>query len=144
MTIFFSHLHSFIIDISPKSKCMNIFDLDDWEYISTIKTEPAVPEFVIDIICGYYCKSLKKLREKAMKPYLNADEEYDPKKHFIHEHIQMAIRTICSLWENPSNPLARRQYEHWYTVNLFGIVFDFCFRDPVLQTDVKRQVKCGS
>ena len=73
-----------------------------------------------------------------MSSYLKDGEKYDPKKHAINEHVHMAISTLCSLWESDSIPLARSHYEHWYTVNLLGSVFDFALRDPVLHIDVKR------
>ena len=53
----------------------------------------------------YRKKTLKELCAIAMIPYLKDKEEYDVNKHYELEWIQMALRTLCNLYENVDAPL---------------------------------------
>ena len=99
---------------------------------------PPVPHDIAKELTKYGKKTLKELRAVVLTPYLKEKEEYDVNKHYELEWIQMALRTLCNLYENVDAPLIRKQYEDWFTVALFGACIDFCIRDIQLGTDIKR------
>ena len=72
-----------------------------------------------------------------MKPTID-HEVYDPIEDYDSEWVNLAIRNICSLWENPNQPLFTKQYEHWYTVNIYKEIFDRAFVNPKYGFDIRR------
>ncbi|CAG8717201.1 8850_t:CDS:2, partial [Funneliformis mosseae] len=89
-------------------------------------------------LAKYMKEDLAQLRQEVMRNFLKEDEVYDPKKHYFKEWIQITLRHLCNLYENPSAPLCREQYKDWFTVNLFGNCFNFLMRHPKMSTDIKR------
>ena len=91
----------------------------------------------VDTVASYEASTLRGLRKAAMKPVIDHDL-YDPFEDYDSEWVNLAIRNICSLWENPYQPLCSNQYEHWYTVNIFKEIFDRAFGNPKYGFDIRR------
>nr|AMJ52384.1 hypothetical protein [Rhizophagus clarus] len=134
----FSHAHSYIVDFDDED-IKALFGEEEWKELTKDRIGvPPVPHDIAKELTKYGKKTLKELRAVVLTPYLKENEEYDVNKHYELEWIQMALRTLCNLYENVDAPLIRKQYEDWFTVALFGACIDFCFRDIQLGTDIKR------
>ncbi|CAG8630227.1 15422_t:CDS:2, partial [Funneliformis mosseae] len=132
-----SHAHSFIIcDHDDKIKAL--FSKEDWKELTKKPSLPSVDYEVGKELAKYMKEDLAELRQEVMRNFLEENEFYDPKEHYLKEWIQVTLRHLCNLYENPSAPLFREQYEDWFTVNLFGNCFDFLMRHPRMSTDIKR------
>ncbi|CAG8603899.1 5675_t:CDS:2 [Cetraspora pellucida] len=132
-----NHVHSYIIcDHDEKVKAL--FSEDDWTELTKKPLLPSVEYEVGKELAKYMKENLIELRQEVMCNFLKEGEVYDPKEHYIKEWIQLTLRHLCNLYENLSFPLCREQYEDWFTVNLFGICFDFLMRHPRMSTDIKR------
>ncbi|RIB18984.1 hypothetical protein C2G38_2036455 [Gigaspora rosea] len=128
------------VDTPPKvnKDIKPLFDEEEWKELT--KDPIGIPPISHEIAKENEVqkKSLKELRAVVMEPYLKEKEEYDVNKHYEQEWTQMALRTLCNLYENVDAPLISSQYEDWFTITLFGTCIDFCFRDIQLSTDIKR------
>ncbi|CAG8499402.1 5130_t:CDS:2 [Funneliformis mosseae] len=132
-----SHAHSFIIcDHDDKIKAL--FSKEDRKELTKKPSLPSVDYEIGKELAKYMKEDLVELRQEVMCNFLKDKEFYDPKKHYLKEWIQVTLRHLCNLYENPSAPLCREQYEDWFTVNLFGNCFDFLMRHPRMSTDIKR------
>ncbi|CAI2192803.1 19295_t:CDS:10, partial [Funneliformis geosporum] len=132
------HAHSYIVDFDDED-IKALFDEEEWKELTKDRIGvPPVPHDIAKELTKYGKKTLKELRAVVLTPYLKENEEYDVNKHYELEWIQMALRTLCNLYENVDAPLIRKQYEDWFTVALFGACIDFCIRDIQLGTDIKR------
>ncbi|GES98686.1 C2H2-type zinc finger transcription factor [Rhizophagus clarus] len=132
------HAHSYIVDFDDED-IKALFGEEEWKELTKDRIGvPPVPHDIAKELTKYGKKTLKELRAVVLTPYLKENEEYDVNKHYELEWIQMALRTLCNLYENVDAPLIRKQYEDWFTVALFGACIDFCFRDIQLGTDIKR------
>ncbi|CAI2184769.1 8552_t:CDS:2 [Funneliformis geosporum] len=132
------HAHSYIVDFDDED-IKALFDEEEWKELTKDPIGiPPVPHEIAKELTKYGKNTLKELRAVVMAPYLKEKEEYDVNKHYEQEWIQMALRTLCNLYENVVAPLIRSQYEDWFTVALFGTCIDFCIRDIQLGTDIKR------
>ncbi|CAI2183648.1 201_t:CDS:2 [Funneliformis geosporum] len=132
-----SHAHSFII-CDHDDKIKTLFSKEDWKELTKKPSLPYVDYKIGKELVKYMKEDLAQLRQEVMRNFLKEDEVYDPKEHYFKEWIQIALRHLCNLYENPSAPLCREQYEDWFTVNLFGNCFDFLMRHPKMSTDIKR------
>ncbi|CAG8533772.1 5223_t:CDS:2 [Cetraspora pellucida] len=115
-----------------------LFSEEDWIELTKKPLLPSVEYEVGKELAKYMKENLTELRQEIMCNFLKEGEVYDPKEHYLKEWIQLTLRHLCNLYENPSAPLCREQYEDWFTVNLFGICIDFLMRHPRMSTDTKR------
>ncbi|CAG8600688.1 9538_t:CDS:2 [Paraglomus occultum] len=128
------HTHSFIIcDHDDKTKAL--FSKEDWKELTKKPPLPSVDYEIGKELAKYMKESLTELRQEVMCNFLKENEIYDPKKHYLKEWIQVTLRLLCNLYENPSAPLCQEQYKDWFSVNLFGNCFDFLMRHPGMSTD---------
>ncbi|CAB5373700.1 unnamed protein product [Rhizophagus irregularis] len=132
-----SHAHSFII-CDHDDKMKTLFSKEDWKELTKKPSLPPVDYEIGKELAKYMKDDLAQLREEVMRSLLKVNEIYDPMEHYFKEWIQITMRHLCNLYENPSAPLCRDQYEDWFTVNLFGNCFDFLMRHPKMSTDIKR------
>ncbi|CAB4412974.1 unnamed protein product [Rhizophagus irregularis] len=132
-----SHAHSFII-CDHDDKMKTLFSKEDWKELTKKPSLPPVDYEIGKELAKYVKDDLAQLREEVMRSFLKVNEVYDPMEHYFKEWIQITMRHLCNLYENPSAPLCRDQYEDWFTVNLFGNCFDLFMRHPKMSTDIKR------
>ncbi|CAG8736910.1 13592_t:CDS:10, partial [Acaulospora morrowiae] len=131
------HSHSYIVDFDDENVKALFTDVE-WKELTKdrIGVSP-VPCDIIKELMKYGNKTLEEIRTIVMTTYLKDGEKYNVHKHYDQEWIQMAMRTLCNLYENIDAPLIRNQYEDWFTIALFGTCIDFCIRDIRLGTDIK-------
>ncbi|CAG8723892.1 35659_t:CDS:2 [Gigaspora margarita] len=109
------HAHSYIVDYDDED-IKTLFDEEEWKELTKDPIGiPSIPHEIAKELTKYGKKTLKELRAVVMAPYLKEKEEYDVNKHCEQEWIQMALRTLCNLYENMDAPLIRSQYEDWFT-----------------------------
>lgn len=107
-TIIISHAHSYIVDFDDED-IKALFDEEEWKELTKDRIEvPPVPHDIAKELTKYGKQTLKELRAVVMTPYLKEKEEYDVNKHYELEWIQMALRTLCNLYENVDTPLIIR------------------------------------
>ena len=116
-----------------------MFNDKEWKELTDDRLGiPDIPFNIAEELAKYGNKNLKELRKAVMTSYLPDNVPYDSGQHYDLEWIQTSIRTIVGLYENDDSPFKRKQYEHWYTVALFGACIDVAYRDATLGTDIKR------
>ncbi|CAG8789364.1 1639_t:CDS:2, partial [Racocetra fulgida] len=122
------HAHSYIVDYDNEN-IRSLFSEIEWkELIFDRLSVPSLSQEIASELTRYGTKSLGELREIVTAPYLQDGDVYDVQKHYNLEWIQMSIRALVNLYENMDSPLARSQYEDWFTVALFGTCIDISNR----------------
>ncbi|PKY60594.1 hypothetical protein RhiirA4_484473 [Rhizophagus irregularis] len=109
-----SHAHSFII-CDHDDKMKTLFSKEDWKELTKKPSLPPVDYEIGKELAKYVKDDLAQLREEVMRSFLKVNEVYDPMEHYFKEWIQITMRHLCNLYENPSAPLCRDQYEDWFT-----------------------------
>ncbi|CAG8744646.1 12546_t:CDS:2, partial [Funneliformis caledonium] len=100
------HAHSFIIcDHDDKIKAL--FSKEDRKELTKKPSLPSVDYEIGKELAKYMKEDLVELRQEVMCNFLKDKEFYDPKKHYLKEWIQVTLRHLCNLYENPSAPLCR-------------------------------------
>nr|CAG8433695.1 5502_t:CDS:10 [Entrophospora candida] len=89
-----------------------LFNDDEWREIGI----PTIPDEIAKELSKYAKNSLKELHDIVMNSYLECGINYDVKKHYDLEWIQITIRTLVNLYENINSPLIKDQYEILFVV----------------------------
>ncbi|CAI2193263.1 18042_t:CDS:2, partial [Funneliformis geosporum] len=91
------------------AKDLDFESKEDWKELTKKPSLPSVDYEIGKELAKYMKEDLAELRQEVMCNFLKDKEFYDPKEHYLKEWIQVTLRHLCNLYENPSAPLCREQ-----------------------------------
>ncbi|CAI2192319.1 3665_t:CDS:2, partial [Funneliformis geosporum] len=90
------------------AKDLDFESKEDWKELTKKPSLPSVDYEIGKELAKYMKEDLAELRQEVMCNFLKDKEFYDPKEHYLKEWIQVTLRHLCNLYENPSAPLHPR------------------------------------